>query len=222
MMLWKCCKFGKFASSFELNYFKFEFELFQILKDDAVKMPANLENSTVATGLEKVSFHSHPKERQCKFSSLQSLSHLQLCDPMDCSMSGFPVHHNSQSLLRLMFIESVMPSKISSSVIPFSSCPQSFPVSGSFTNESALRIRWLKYWSYSFNISPSNEHWGLIFRTDWLDLLAVQGTLKYLLQHQSSVQSLSHVRLLATPWTATCQASLSITNSWSLPKFMAV
>ena len=70
---------------------------------------------------------------------------------------------------------------ISSSVIPFSSCPQSFPASGSFQNESALRIRWPKYWSFSFNISPSNEHPGLIsFRMDWLDLLAVQGTLKIL------------------------------------------
>ena len=78
----------------------------------------------------------------------------------------------------------------SSSDIPFSSCPQSFPVSGSFTNESALRIRWLKYWTFSFNISPSNEHWGLIFRMDWLDLLAVQGTLKSLLQHHISKASI--------------------------------
>ena len=75
---------------------------------------------------------------------------------------------------------------ISSSVIPFSSCPQSFPASGSFPNESALHIRWPKYWSFGFNISPSNEHPGLIsFRMDWLDLLAVQGTLKGLLQHHS-------------------------------------
>ena len=73
---------------------------------------------------------------------------------------------------------------ISSSVVPFSSCPQSFP--GVFSNESALRIRWPKYWSFSFNISPSNEHPGLIsIMMDWLDLLAVQGTLKSLLQHHS-------------------------------------
>ena len=81
---------------------------------------------------------------------------------------------------------------ISSSVIPFSSCLQSFPVSGSFQGvESVLYIRWPKYWSFSFNISPSNAHSGLIsFRMDWLDLLAVQGTLKSLLQHHSSKASI--------------------------------
>ena len=80
---------------------------------------------------------------------------------------------------------------ISSSVVPFSSFLQSFPTSGSFPNESAIRIRWTKYWRFSFNISPSNEHPGLIsFRIDWLDLLPVQGTLKSLLQHQSSKASI--------------------------------
>ena len=75
---------------------------------------------------------------------------------------------------------------ISSSVVPFSSCSQSFPASV-FSNESALRMRCPKYWSFSFSISPSNEHLRLIsFRMDWLDLLAVQGTLKSLLQHHSS------------------------------------
>ena len=76
---------------------------------------------------------------------------------------------------------------ITSSVIPFSSCPQSLPGSGSFSNESTLHMRWPKYWSFSFSISPSNEHPGLIsYRVDWLDLLVVQGTLKSLLQHHSS------------------------------------
>ena len=80
---------------------------------------------------------------------------------------------------------------ISSSVIPFSSYLQSFPASGSFPNESVLRIRWPKYWSFSFSISPSNEYSGLIsFRMDWLDLLVVQGTLKRLLQHHSSKASI--------------------------------
>ena len=79
---------------------------------------------------------------------------------------------------------------ISSSVIPFSSCPQSLPESV-FSNESALRMRWPKYWSFSFSIIPSKEHPGLIsFRMDWLDLLAVQGTLKSLLQHHSSTASI--------------------------------
>ena len=80
---------------------------------------------------------------------------------------------------------------ISSSVIPFSSCLQSFPASGFFFSESVLHIRWPKYWSFSFSISPSNEYSGLIsFRMDWLDLLAVQGTLKSLLQHHSSKASI--------------------------------
>ena len=80
---------------------------------------------------------------------------------------------------------------ISPSVIPFSSCHQSFLASGSFKNESALRIRWPKYWSFSFSISLSNEHPRLIsFRMDWLDLLAVQGALKCLLQHHSSKASI--------------------------------
>ena len=79
---------------------------------------------------------------------------------------------------------------ISSSVVPFSSCPQSFPACV-FSNESALRIRWPEYWSFSFGIIPSNEHPGLIsFKMDWLDLLAVQGTLKSLLQNHSSKASI--------------------------------
>ena len=78
----------------------------------------------------------------------------------------------------------------SSSVVPFSSCPQSFPASGSF-QMSVLHMRWPKYWSFSFNISPSSEHPGLIsFRMDWLELLAVQGTLKSLLQHHRSEASI--------------------------------
>ena len=115
------------------------------------------------------------------------------CDPWtaahQASLSG-PI---SWSWLKLMFIGSVMPSTISSSIIPFSSHLQSFPASGSFQmNEAALCIKWPKYWSLSFSISPSNEHPGLIsFRMDWLDLLAVQGTLKSLLQHHSSKASSS-------------------------------
>ena len=82
---------------------------------------------------------------------------------------------------------------ISSSVVPASSCPQSFPASGFFPSESALRISWPKYWGFSFSISPSNEYSGLIsFRIDWFDLLVVQGTLKSLLQHHSSKASVLH------------------------------
>ena len=90
---------------------------------------------------------------------------------------------------------------ILSSVVPFSSCPQSLPASGSFSNESTLCMRWPKYWSFSFSISPSNEHPGLIsFRMDWLELLSVQGTLKSLLQHHSSKASIfSALSFLQSP-----------------------
>ena len=98
---------------------------------------------------------------------------------------------NSWTLLKLMSIESVMPSNHLILCHPISSRLQSFPASGSFSNESVLRIRWPKYWNFSFSISPSNEYSGLIsFRMDWLDLLAVQGTLKSLLQHHSSKASI--------------------------------
>ena len=97
---------------------------------------------------------------------------------------------NSQSLLKLMSIESVMPSNHLILCRPLLLSPSIFHNIKVFSNESALLIRWPKFWSFSFNISPSNEHPGLIFRTDWLDLLAVQGTLKSLLQHHSSKASI--------------------------------
>jgi len=97
---------------------------------------------------------------------------------------------NSQSPPKPMSIESVMPSNHLILCHPLLILPSSFPGIRVFSNESALCIRWPKYWSFSFNISPSNEHPGLIsFRMDWLDLLAVQGTLKSLLQHHSSKAS---------------------------------
>ena len=90
-----------------------------------------------------------------------------------------------------MSIKSVMPSNHLILCHPLLLLPSIFPSIRVFSNESALRIRWPKYWSFNFNISPSNEHWGLIsFRMDWLDLLAVQGTLKSLLQHHSSKASI--------------------------------
>ncbi|CAI9175303.1 unnamed protein product [Rangifer tarandus platyrhynchus] len=96
----------------------------------------------------------------------------------------------SQSLLKFMSIELVMPSNRLILCRPLLLPPSIFPSILSFSNESALRIRWLKYWSFSFSISPSNQYSGLIsFRMDWLDLLAVQGTLKSLLQHHSSKAS---------------------------------
>ena len=106
---------------------------------------------------------------------------------MDCSIPGFSAHHQLLEFAHLMSIELVMPSNHLILCHPFSSCLQSFPGSGSFSNKSVLHIRWPEYWSFSFRISPSNEYSELIsFRMDWLDLLAVQGTLKSLLQHHSS------------------------------------
>ena len=115
-----------------------------------------------------------------------------LCDPMDGSTPGLPVHHKLPlSLLKLMPIESVMPSSHLILCCPLLLLPSIFPSIRVFSSESALRIRWPKYWSFSFSISPSNEHSGLIsFRMDWLDLLTVQGTLKSLLQHHSSKASI--------------------------------
>ena len=110
---------------------------------------------------------------------------------MNCSMPGLPVHHQLWSLPKLTSIELWCHPTIPASVVPFSSLPSVFPSIRVFSNESALRIRWPKYWSFSFNISPSSEHPGLIsFRMDWLELLAVQGTLKSLLQHHSSKASI--------------------------------
>ena len=98
---------------------------------------------------------------------------------------------NSRSLLKLMSIELVLPFKILIHCYPLLLLPSIFPSIRVFSNESALRIRWPKIWSFSFNFSPSNEHPELIsFRTDWLDFLAVQGTLKSLLHHHSSKASI--------------------------------
>ena len=97
----------------------------------------------------------------------------------------------SWNLLKLMSIESMMPSNHLILCHPLLFLPSIFPTTRVFSNESALRIRWPKYWNFSFSISPSNEHSGLIsFRMDWLDLLAVQGTRKRLLQHHSSKASI--------------------------------
>ena len=98
---------------------------------------------------------------------------------------------NSQSLLKFMSIASVMPSSPLMLCCPLLLLPSIFPSMRFFSKESFLQIRWPKYWSFSFSISPSNEYSGLIsFRMDWLDLLAVQGTLKSLLQHHSSKVSI--------------------------------
>ena len=110
---------------------------------------------------------------------------------MNCNMPGLPVHHQLPESPKPMSIESVMPSNQLILCGPLLLLPSISPSIRVFSNESALHIRWPKYWSFSFKISPTNEHPGLISsRMDWLGILAVQGTLKGLLQHHSSKASI--------------------------------
>ena len=128
-----------------------------------------------------------------KMSSVQFVAQLCpiLCNPMNRSMPGLPVHHQLPESTQTHVHESVMPSNHLILCRPLLLLSSVFPSIRIFSNESALRIRWPQYWSFSFSISPSNEHLGLIpFRMDWLDLLAVQGTLKSLLQHHNSKTSI--------------------------------
>ena len=127
-------------------------------------------------------------QESCCYSVTQSCP--TLCDPMDCNMPGFPVLHHLPKLAQTHV------HWVGDAIQPLILChplllpPSIFPSIRVFSNESVLCIRWPKYWSFSFSISPSNEHSGLIsFRMDWLDLLAVQGTLRSLLQHHSSKAS---------------------------------
>ena len=124
-------------------------------------------------------------------SSVQLFSRVQLfTTPWITACQAFLSNSNSWSLPKLMSIESVMPSSHLILSRPLLLLPPISPSIRIFSNESTLRMRWPNYWSFSFNISPSNEHPGLIFRMDWLDLLGVQGTLKSLLQHHSSKASI--------------------------------
>ena len=125
-------------------------------------------------------------------SSVQSLSRVRLfATPWNAAHQASLSITNFQSLPKLMYIELVMPSNHLILCHPLLLLPSIFPSIRVFSNESALRIRWPKYWSFSSSISPSSEHPGLIsFRMDWLDLLAVQGTLKSLLQYHSSKASI--------------------------------
>ena len=125
------------------------------------------------------------------FSSIQLLSRVRLCDPMDCSMPGLPVHHQLLEVTQIhvhQVSDAIQPSHLLSSPSPPAPNPSQHQI---FSNDSTLRMRWPKYWSFSFSIISSKEIPGLIsFRMDWLDLLAVQGTLKSLLQHHSSKASI--------------------------------
>ena len=132
------------------------------------------------------SIHDYWKNHQ----SVQLLSHVHSMRPRELLHARPPCPNSNRSLPKPMSIESLMPSNHLIFCRPLLLLHTIFPSIRVFSNESALHIRWPKYWSFSFNISPSNGHQGLIsFRMDWMDLLAVQGTLKSLLQHHSSKAS---------------------------------
>ena len=148
-----------------------------------------------------------------QFSSVQFSSVTQscptLCNPMNPSMPGLPVHHHLPEFTQThvhRVHDAIQPSHPLSALLLLPPNPPSVRV---FSSESTLRMRWPKYWSFSFSISPSNEHPGLIsFRMDWLDLFAVQGTLKSLLQHHSSKASILRLSAffivqLSHPYTTT-------------------
>ena len=151
------------------------------------------------------------------------LSHVQsFATPWTAAHQASLSITNSQSWLELMSIESVMPSNHLILCRHLLFLPSIFPSIRVFSNESALRIRWPKYWSFSFNISPSNDYSGLIsFKMDWLDLLAVQGTLKSLLQHHSSKASvLRHsaffIVQLSHPYTTIGKTTAFVSKVMSL------
>ena len=135
-------------------------------------------------GTLKSLFQHHSSKASIQFSSVAQ-SCPTLCDPMNRSTPGLPVHHQFPEFTQIMSIRFFDATHHLILCHPILLQPSIFPSIRVFSSESVLHIRWPKYWSFSFSISPSNEHSGLIsFRIDWLDLLAVQGTLKSLLQHQ--------------------------------------
>ena len=172
----------------------------------------NVSTSGPPVSLQKVKCGKYKHTKQKTMGQKKSILHYMRLSSVQFSWSvmsdslwphelqpGLPVHHQSRSFLKFMSIESVMPSNCLILCHPLL-LPSIFPSIRDFSNESVLRIRWPKYWSFSFNISPSNEHPGLIsFRMDWLDPLAVQGTLKSLLQHHSLKASIFGIQLLHSP-----------------------
>ena len=162
-----------------------------------------------------------------RFSSVQSLSHVRLFEtPLTAARQASLSITNSRTLPKLMSIEPVMPSNHLILCHPLL-LPSIFPSIRVFSSESALHIRSPKYWSFSFNISPSNEYPGLIFfRMDWLDLLAVQGTLKSLLQHHSSKASiLQHSAFFVVQLSyqyMTTGKTIALTRMTSVDKVMSL
>ena len=161
-----------------------------------------------------------------QFSSVTQ-SCLTLCHPINCSTPGLPVHHQLPEFTQTHSIESMMPSSHFILCCPLLLLPPIPPSIRVFSNESTLRMRWLKYWSFSFSITPSKQILGLIsFRMDWLDLLAVQGTLKSLLQHHSSKASVlrhsaSFIVQLSQPYMTTGK-SIALTRRTFVGKVMSL
>ena len=165
----------------------------QACEADSIMIPfAQMKDCATNTLQEASQLVSALPRSDCAFTSVQSLSRVQLlATPWTTAHQASLSITNSQSLPKLMSTESVMPSNHLILCHPLFLLPSIFPSIRVFSNESALHIRWQKYQSFSFNIRPSNEHPGLIsFRMDWVELLAVQGTLKSLLQHHSSKASI--------------------------------
>ena len=164
-------------------------------------------------------------EKKQNISSVQSLSRVQLfATPWTAARQASLYITNSCSLLKLMSIESVMPSSYLILCCPLLLLPSIFPSIRVFSNESVLRIRWPKYWSFSFSASPSNEYSGLIsFRMYWLDLLGVQGTLKSLLQHHSSKASILQrfIVQLSHPYMTTGK-TIALTRQTFVGKVMSL
>ena len=160
--------------------------------------------------------------------SLVTQSCPTLCNPMNCSMPGLPVHHRLPECTQTHVHWASDAIELSHLILcrPLLLLPSIFPSIRVFSNESALHIRWPKYWNFSFNINPSNEHPGLIsFRMDWLDLLAVQGTLKSLLQHNSEASILQHsvffIVQLSHPYMTTGK-TIALTRQTFVDKVMSL
>ena len=197
MMLWKCCtqyasKFGKLSSGHRTGKGQCSFH------SQRKAMPKNVQTTTQLHSFDmlkilQASLQQYMNQELPDVQSVQSLSHVQLfATPWTAECQASLSITNSQSPPKLIFIELVMPSSHLILCCPLLLLPSIFPSVRVFSNESALRIRWPKDWSFSFRISPSNEHPGLIsFRMNWLDLLAVQGTLKSLLQHHTQFKSIN-------------------------------
>ena len=157
-----------------------------------------------------------------QFSSVAQ-SYPTLCNPMNCSMPGLPVHHQLPEFTQSQVLrvrDAIQPSHLCHPLLLLPPIPPSIRV---FSNESILRMRWPKYWSFSFSISPSSEHPGLIsFRMDRLDLLAVQGTLRSLLQHHSSKASVLRRSVFFTQPYMTTGKTIALTIQTFVSKEMSL